>query len=336
MTRACGTLAAGMPIFAAIPSASASFSPVPGSMNTLWIFSGVFAATSSMSMPPSLEAMSATRCVPRSTTMPTYSSFSMSAPSSTRSRRTFCPSGPVWCVFSIMPRILPAHSRTSSGDFATFTPPPLPRPPAWICAFTTHTLPPSSRAAFTASSTEKQGKPRGVATPYFRRISLAWYSWIFMLVFLLRFEGRIVLQHRAARIDGSQAARMGSHAFEQVGVAAADFQLLGPSLDRHELAPALVADDAGDGARVDQRRTVDLPELRRIELGEELLDGLPDQRFLLRGLHARVLLVGDEEQHVVDRDHLNLVADRGLDPLQPRRRLQFLCQRGERLLQRIR
>src|SRR5258706_4809875 len=181
MTRACGTLPAGMPIFAAMPSASGSLSPVPGSMNTLWIFSGVLAATSSMSMPPSLEAMSATRCVPRSTTMPTYSSFLMSAPSSTRSRRTFCPSGPVWCVFSIMPRILPAHSRTSLSDFVTFTPPPLPRPPAWICALTTHTLPPSSRAALTASSTEKQGMPRGVATPYLRRISFAWYSWIFIL-----------------------------------------------------------------------------------------------------------------------------------------------------------
>src|SRR6266576_2855255 len=202
----------------------------------------------------------------------------MSAPSSTRSRRTFCPPGAVWCVFSIMPRIFPAHSRTSSTDFATFTPPPLPRPPAWICAFTTQTLPPSSRVAATASSTEKQGTPRGVATPYLRRISFAWYSWIFMLVFLRRFEGRIVLQRRGARIDGSQADS-GSHAFEQVGVAAADFQLLGPSLDRHELAPALVADDAGDGARVDQRRAVDLPELRRVELGEELLDGLPDQRL---------------------------------------------------------
>src|SRR5216683_5355479 len=79
-----------------------------------------------------------------------------------------------------MPRILPAHSRTSASDLTTFTPPPLPRPPAWICAFTTQTLPPSSRAALTASSTEKQGTPRGVATPYLRRISFAWYSWIFI------------------------------------------------------------------------------------------------------------------------------------------------------------
>ena len=71
-------------------------------------------------------------------------------------------------------------SRTSSSDFATLTPPPLPRPPAWICAFTTQTLPPSCFAASTASSTLKQAKPRGVATPYLRKISLPWYSWIFM------------------------------------------------------------------------------------------------------------------------------------------------------------
>src|SRR6266705_860964 len=128
----------------------------------------------------------------------------MSAPSSTSSLLTFCPPGPVWCVLIIMPRIFPAHSRTSLSYFATFTPPPLPRPPAWICAFTTQTLPPSSRVAFTASSTEKQATPRGVATPYLRRISLAWYSWIFILV-LCRSEGRIVLQRRVSRIDGSQA-----------------------------------------------------------------------------------------------------------------------------------
>ncbi len=100
----------------------------------------------------------------------------MSAPSSISSRRTFWPAGPVWCVTSCMPRILPACSRTSSGERATLTPPPLPRPPAWICALTTQTLPPSVRAAATASSTENAGMPRGVAIPYLRKISLPWYS----------------------------------------------------------------------------------------------------------------------------------------------------------------
>ena len=169
--RPCSSRAAspsapsGTPILRATSRASPSARPACGSTNTLWIFSGVFAATSSMSMPPSEEAISATFCVPRSTTRPTYSSVAMSAPSSMSSRRTFWPCGPVWCVTSCMPRIFFACARTSSSDFATFTPPPLPRPPAWICALTTHTLPPSCRAAATASSTPKHGTPRGVGTP---------------------------------------------------------------------------------------------------------------------------------------------------------------------------
>src|SRR5256885_6417902 len=36
-----------------------------------------------------------------------------------------------------MPSIFDESCLTSSSDFATFTPPPLPRPPAWICALTT-------------------------------------------------------------------------------------------------------------------------------------------------------------------------------------------------------
>src|SRR6188474_2894279 len=83
-------------------------------------------------------------------------------------------------------------------DFATFTPPPLPRPPAWICAFTTHTLPPSFFAASTASSTLNAAKPRGVGRPYLRKISFPWYSWIFIVV--LSSAGS-----RARGIDGGQA-----------------------------------------------------------------------------------------------------------------------------------
>src|SRR4051812_46056193 len=79
-----------------------------------------------------------------------------------------------------MPSIFWARLRTSSIDFATFTPPPLPRPPAWICAFTTHTEPPSFCAAATASSTDMAGSPRGVTTPYLRKICLPWYSWMFI------------------------------------------------------------------------------------------------------------------------------------------------------------
>ena len=63
-------------------------------------------------------------------------------------------------------------ARASSGDLASLTPPPLPRPPAWIWALTTH-RPPSSSQIFAASSALSVTLPLGVATPYRRRISLA-------------------------------------------------------------------------------------------------------------------------------------------------------------------
>src|SRR5512138_1740631 len=78
-----------------------------------------------------------------------------------------------------MPSIASACWRASSGERASFTPPPLPRPPAWICAFTAEIPPPSWRAAPSASSGVTARYPRGTATPNFRRISFAWYSWIF-------------------------------------------------------------------------------------------------------------------------------------------------------------
>src|SRR5689334_18034742 len=69
---------------------------------------------------------------------------------------------------------------TSSIDLTTLTPPALPRPPAWICAFTTQTGPPSSCAPLTASSTDVAGTPRGTGTPNFFSTPFAWYSWIFI------------------------------------------------------------------------------------------------------------------------------------------------------------
>src|SRR5512139_3673247 len=72
-----------------------------------------------------------------------------------------------------------AYSRASAGVFANFTPPPLPRPPAWIWAFTT-TAVPNSSAMISASAGVSATFPFGTATPYLDRTALAWYSWIFI------------------------------------------------------------------------------------------------------------------------------------------------------------
>src|SRR6266404_1942784 len=105
----------------------------------------------------------------------------MSQPCSTSTWRTMRPSGPVWCVTSGFPRIVRANSAASAGVRTTFTPPPLPRPPAWICAFTT-TVPPSRRATSAASSGVRATAPSRTGTPYLRRISFAWNSWMFILI----------------------------------------------------------------------------------------------------------------------------------------------------------
>ena len=68
---ACAVLFAGRPMLSAIFLACASPSPVSGSMYSVMIFSGVLCATSSMSMPPSDDAMKATFWVARSVTRET-------------------------------------------------------------------------------------------------------------------------------------------------------------------------------------------------------------------------------------------------------------------------
>src|SRR6185503_17939342 len=83
-----------------------------------------------------------------------------------------------------------------------------------------------------ASSTEKQGIARGVATPYLRRISFAWYSWIF-IVDLCR-----------------QAAVVPSRA----GTNSLYYSCLPASLDRSQLpvrTAALPAEGLGAGRRSD-------------------------------------------------------------------------------------
>ena len=83
------------------------------------------------------------------------------------------PPGPVCGVTRFIPRIFEASSAASSAERASFTPPPLPRPPAWICAFTTTTGVASFWATLRASSGLVTISPRGVGTPKRRIISLA-------------------------------------------------------------------------------------------------------------------------------------------------------------------
>src|SRR3982074_1527627 len=114
----------------------------------------------------------------------------MSEPSSTLSRLTCLPCGPVCTVTSVAPSICLANSLTSATDLAMRTPPlspaeaslnlPLPRPPAWIWLFTTQTGPPSVFAATSESVARSTGTPREIGTPNSCSSALAWYSWMFI------------------------------------------------------------------------------------------------------------------------------------------------------------
>src|SRR3989304_2532223 len=102
----------------------------------------------------------------------------MGEASSTSTLSTLIPSGGVCGVLSIMPRIWRTAASADAGSSASFTPPALPRPPACTCAFTT-TLPPRRSAIARAWAGVSATSPPGTGTPNWRRIALAWYSWIF-------------------------------------------------------------------------------------------------------------------------------------------------------------
>src|SRR4051794_4727355 len=168
----------------------------------------------------------------------------MLTPCSMSRRLTTRPAGPVWGVTRVMPRIFWAISTAAIAPLTTLTPPALPRPPAWIWALTTRVSLPvsviSALAARSASPGEKAGVPLGTGTPYFRRISLAWYSWIFISELLRRFDElfdgrRRLVQHcllGGVELDGEHlldaaGADHHRHSHVEVAVAVLSFEVSG-------------------------------------------------------------------------------------------------------------
>ena len=128
---------------------------MPGMMCSLMIASGSFAATSSISMPPAADAMNTVASV-GAVEHDAEIQFARDG------QRLFNQQplhllalGPGLVRDQRHAQHLLGQLAASSGDLAIFTPPPLPRPPAWICALTTTPVAPSwksARAAVSASS----------------------------------------------------------------------------------------------------------------------------------------------------------------------------------------
>src|SRR5208337_4613243 len=92
---------------------------------------------------------------------------------STRTWLTTLPSGPVWGVIRVIPRIWPASRSTSWAVAAVLMPPPLPRPPAWIWALTTKGPAGRVSATWRAWAGVPATAPSGTGTWNFRSNSLA-------------------------------------------------------------------------------------------------------------------------------------------------------------------
>src|SRR5688572_8229879 len=231
----------------------------------------------------------------------------MSAPSSMSSRRTFWPSGPVWCVTRFMPSIDDASFSTSSIDRASLTPPPLPRPPAWTCAFTTHTGPPSCFAALTASGTENAGSERETRMPYLRNTSLPWYSWIFIVAPARRAQSRcaaIPLRIVAAHDVALRIERMAAVELERLELA---FVLPLPQPGEHlhggrrQVAQQLGQVRASFHAaeRLVKRLPEALHQVRTDELPIRVLDALAPG-WIGNRIHPRLDV--DDRHRLVDRE----------------------------------
>ena len=72
---------------------------------------------------------------------------------------------PVCSVTSREPIMRSTASVRSRDELTSFTPPALPRAPAWICAFTTQRFPPTSSATRAAAREEYTTSPGGTGTP---------------------------------------------------------------------------------------------------------------------------------------------------------------------------
>jgi len=65
--------------------------------------------------------------------------------------------------------------------------------------------------------------------------------------------------------------------------------------------------DARHGVEVHDGGTMDLPEPLGIELVDELLEALADQPLAIRRDHPRVLRIGLEVAHLLDRDEKDVL-----------------------------
>src|SRR6266496_3568377 len=96
----------------------------------------------------------------------------------------------------------------------------------------------------------------------------------------------------------SQFAQASLHLLEQMIEAAAHFEFFLAAFNMHDLMAAEISAHLLDGVDADDRGAMDLPELVRVQLIDQLLDRLADQGLETLGLHSSVFVLGAEKQDV--------------------------------------
>ena len=104
----------------------------------------------------------------------------------------------------------------------------------------------------------------------------------------------------------------------------------------HDLLATKVATDLRDRIDANYSGAMNLPELVRIELVDQLLDRLADQRLEGLGLHTSVFILGAEEKDLAGWNHADIRAHAGLNPSHVLARLETSAAESLRkLLQQI-
>src|SRR5437867_7451388 len=218
----------------------------------------------------------------------------MAEASSTSTLRTLMPSGGVWGVLSIMPRIWPAACSAAAGSSASLMPPALPRPPACTCALTT-TLPLSRWAIARACAGVSATSPFGTATPNSRSSALAWYSWIFTPSRGLLLLGAELAQQPH---DGIEEL-VGHPLLERDDRVVRDMDVLGADLGTTLRDVA----EADAGRVLDEGRAVDRVERVHVEAGQLDEEARPRERALV------LLVVADDVADVLAEEALDALVE---------------------------
>ena len=126
-------------------------------------------------------------------------------------------------------------------------------------------------------------------------------------------------------IVGSAPAPARLHGLELVAVKTTHKQFVGAPAQRQVLTASLVARHKRHPGRVDHGAALDLPELMRIELRQQVVERGADQALVLCCEHAQLFVGGAKIEHFYQRHRAHAAAHTNSDDTQERGGRFRLC-----------